>query len=196
MEPLSERFDAAMVWAARRHADQRRHNTGVPYVSHLLAACAIVLAEGGDEDMAIAALLHDVLEDVPTARAEVRERFGAEVYRLVDAATDADLTERVSLTWRDRKLSHLRRMPDLDDRALLIIAADKVDSLQEIMDDFVRFGPALFAQSVRSSADLLWNYREVLAVLSARIGERPVVRRLSRLVAEFAAYAGSSSSGS
>jgi (p)ppGpp synthase/HD superfamily hydrolase len=187
MEPLSERFDAAMVWASRRHAGQRRHNTGTPYVSHLLATCAIVLAEGGDEEMAIAALLHDVLEDVPTARAEVRDRFGAEVYRLVDACTDADLDERASLPWRDRKRSHLRRMADLDDRALLIIAADKVDSLQAIKDDFVRFGAGLFAHSVRSSADLLWNYREVLAVLEVRIGTRPVVRRLSRLVAEFAA---------
>jgi (p)ppGpp synthase/HD superfamily hydrolase len=190
MEPLSEEFDAAMAWASRRHAGQRRHNTGAPYISHLLATCAIVLEEGGDEDMAIAALLHDVLEDGPTARAELRERFNAEVYRLVDACTDADLAERAGLSWRDRKLSHLRRMAELDDRALLIIAADKVNSLQAIMDDFVRFGPELFDRSVRSSADLLWNYRQVVAVIAARLGERPVARRLSGLVTEFATRAG------
>jgi (p)ppGpp synthase/HD superfamily hydrolase len=189
MEPLSEEFDAAMAWASRRHAGQRRHNTGAPYISHLLATCAIVLEEGGDQDMAIAALLHDVLEDVPTARAELRERFGAEVYRLVDACTDADLAERASLPWRERKVSHLRRMADLDDRALLIIAADKVSSLQSIMDEYVRSGPELFDRSVRSSADLLWNYRQVLTVLVARLGERPVVRRLSGLVTAFATRA-------
>lgn len=189
MKPLSEEFDAAMAWASRRHANQGRHNTDTPYVSHLLATCAIVLEEGGDEEMAIAALLHDVLEDVPTGRAELRRRFGNGVYRLVDACTDADLAERGGLLWRDRKLTHLRRMAELDDRALLIIAADKVCSLQSIMDDYLRFGPGLFENSERSPADLLWNYQEVLAVLAAHLGERPVVQRLSRLVAEFATRA-------
>jgi (p)ppGpp synthase/HD superfamily hydrolase len=187
MEPLGERFDAALTWASRRHATQRRHNTGTPFVSHLLATCAIVIEEGAGEDVAIAALLHDVLEDVPTAREEVRERFGAEVCRLVDACTDADLAERKGLPWRERKLAHLRRMAGLDEWALVVIAADKVSSLQSLLDDHVRFGPDVLAGSVRPAADLLWNYREVLTVLRPGLGERPVLRRLERLVEEFAA---------
>jgi (p)ppGpp synthase/HD superfamily hydrolase len=186
MEPLSERFDAALAWASRRHAGQSRHNTATPYVGHVLATCAVVLEEGGDEEMAIAALLHDVLEDAPVARAELLERFGAEVCRLVEACTDANLADRRLLDWRERKVAHLERMGELDDRALLVIAADKVCSLQSLMDDYARFGPELLARSARSHAELLWNYQQVIRVLKPRLGPRPVIQRLSRLTAEFA----------
>jgi (p)ppGpp synthase/HD superfamily hydrolase len=186
MEPLSERFDAALAWASRRHAGQGRHNTATPYVGHVLATCAVVLEEGGDEEMAIAALLHDVLEDVPVARAELLERFGAEVCRLVEACTDADLADRRLTDWRERKAEHLERMRELDERALLIIAADKLCSLQSLMDDYVRFGPEILARSARSHTDLLWNYQQVIDMLTPRLGARPVVRRLSGLAEELA----------
>ncbi len=184
---VSERFDAALVWAARRHAAQQRHNTRTPYVSHLMSTCALVLEEGGDEDLAIAALLHDALEDQPVGRAELRERFGEAVAAVVDDCTDATFADRAGQDWRTRTEAHVRRMAGFDERSLLVIAADKVCSLQSLMDDLVRFGPGLFARSARSGADLLWSYREVLAVLDARIGGRPVTRRLDRLVADFAA---------
>ena len=183
---MSERFDAALAWASRRHAGQGRHNTATPYVGHVLATCAVVLEEGGDEEMAIAALLHDVLEDVPVARAELLERFGAEVCRLVEACTDATLADRRLAGWRDRKVGHLERMGELDERALLIIAADKLCSLQSLIDDYVRFGPELLADSPRSHAELLWNYQQVIRVLKQRLGLRPVVQRLSGLAEKLA----------
>ena len=188
MAALSQRFDDALVWAARRHVDQTRHNTRTPYISHLLATAAIVLEEGGDEELAIAALLHDVLEDQPTARAELRARFGAAVYQVVDDCTDADLAARAGSVWHERKVIHLRRMTGFDDRSLLVIAADKVCSLQSLLDDLERFGPGVFASSVRSGSELLWSYREVLGVLAPRLGERPVLQRLRRLVGDFAAH--------
>jgi (p)ppGpp synthase/HD superfamily hydrolase len=190
MVALSERFDSALAWAARSHMGQRRHNTNTPYVSHLLSTCAIVLEEGGDEDLAIAALLHDVLEDQPVARSELRDRFGPVVYQVVDDCTDADFATRAgSPRWRERRQSHVSRMAGFDDRSLLVIAADKVCSLQSLLDDLVRFGPGLFEHSARSVADLLWSYQEVLAVLTGRLGGRPVVVRLRRLVDDLAAQA-------
>ena len=183
---LSESFDAALMWAARQHAGQRRHNTGTPYISHLLATCAIVLEEGGGERLAIAALLHDVLEDVPTARADLRERFGDEVYRVVDDCTDADLGERRGQDWQGRKRAHLRRMAAFAEDSLLVIAADKVCSLQSLVDDLARYGAGMFAASARPAAELLANYRDVYAVVAPRLGDRPVVRRYALLIDQFA----------
>src|SRR4051812_694372 len=144
---LSPTFEAALTFATRRHAGQRRHNTATPYVGHLLATCAIVLEEGGDEHLAIAALLHDVLEDTATTRAELRDGFGEDVYRVVDDCTDADRGERSTLTWPERKRAHLERMAKAGPDSLLVIAADKVCSLQSLVDDLLRFGPSLFDRS-------------------------------------------------
>ncbi|GIM97806.1 HD domain-containing protein [Paractinoplanes toevensis] len=182
MTVLSETFDAALAFASRRHAHQRRHNTATPYVSHLLATCAVVLEEGGDEHLGIAALLHDVLEDTDTSRTELRQRFGEQVYRVVDDCTDADAMQRASLSWEERKRVHLDRMAGFAKGSLLVIAADKVCSLQSLIDDLVRFGPAMFERSARTGPELLQNYRDVSAVLEPMLGERPVVRRLRTLI--------------
>ncbi|GAA3303753.1 HD domain-containing protein [Dactylosporangium vinaceum] len=185
---LSPRFEEALAYAARQHGAQVRHNTGTPYVSHLLATCAIVLEEGGGETAAIGALLHDVLEDQPTGRGALRAAFGDDVYKIVHDCTDADAGERPALTWWERKRAHLGRMSsEATPESLLVIAADKVCSLQSLVDDLHRFGPELFARSARSADELLWNYREVLKVLEQKLGKRPVVGRLRRLVGEFEA---------
>lgn len=179
---LSPRFDAALMWAVEQHSQQKRHNTRTPYIGHLLATCAIVLEEQADESLAIAALLHDVLEDTDATRAELRERFGEDVYRIVDDCTDADLGERAETDWYQRKRAHLARLQQAGPDSLLVIAADKVASLQSLADDFIRFGPALLSRSDRSGKDLLDNYREIYQVLRPRLGDRPVVRRLAALL--------------
>ena len=184
---LSEDFDSALAWAARRHAGQRRHNTATPYLSHLLATAAIVLEERGGERLAIAALLHDVLEDTPTGRDELRDRFGAEIYGVVDDCTDADRAGRAGGDWTARKRDHLRRMAGFAEGSLLVIAADKVCSLQSLLDDLVRYGPALFDHSARPAGDLLRNYQDVYAVLRPRLAGRAVLHRLATLIDQFAA---------
>jgi (p)ppGpp synthase/HD superfamily hydrolase len=184
---MSPAFEAALEWAVRRHSEQRRHNTATPYVSHLLITCGIVLEEGGDERLAIAALLHDVLEDTATNREELRERFGAAVAQIVDDCTDADLADRNALNWRERKRSHLHRMAYFSSDSLLVIAADKVASLQSLVDDLVRFGDTIFSRSARSGRELLDDYRDVYATIQPRLGDRPVVRRLASLMEELAA---------
>jgi (p)ppGpp synthase/HD superfamily hydrolase len=180
-------FEAALGWAVRRHAEQRRHNTATPYVSHLLTTCGIVLEEGGDEPLAIAALLHDVLEDTPTSHDEVRERFGTAVYQIVCDCTDADLSDRTTLNWSDRKREHLRRMAHVSQDSLLVIAADKVASLQSLVDDLMRFGPTLFDRSARTGRELLKDYSDVYDTIQPKLGDRPVTRRLAGLIEELAA---------
>jgi len=179
-------LEAALTFATQRHAGQVRHNTATPYVGHLLATCAIVLEEGGDEHLAVAALLHDVLEDTGTTRAELKEAFGEDVYRVVDDCTDADQGERKRMSWPERKRAHLERMARAKADSLLVIAADKVCSLQSLVDDLVRFGPSLFDHSAKDAQDLLSNYRDVYRVLQPRLGDRPVARRLKALIENLA----------
>jgi hypothetical protein len=181
-----DNFEAALLFATQRHAGQVRHNTATPYLGHLLATCAIVLEEGGDGYQAVAALLHDVLEDTATTREEVRERFGDEVYRVVADCTDADQDERKAMSWPERKRAHLDRMAMAETDSLLVIAADKVCSLQSLVDDLIRFGPSLFDHSAKNAGDLLSNYRDVYLVLQPRLGDRPVARRLKALIENLA----------
>ena len=110
--PLGQRFEAALVDAARLHRDQVRKTSQVPYVSHLLAVCALVLEDGGDEDEAIAALLHDAVEDQGGAAtlAHIRDRFGDRVADIVDGCSDTDQTPKPP--WRLRKEAYLAHLAD------------------------------------------------------------------------------------
>ncbi len=107
--PLSERFDGALGDRQSPPRDQTRKSTEIPYVSHLIGTCSIALEYGATEDQAIAALLHDVLEDVEPidrARAEVAA-FGQEVLRIVKGCTDTELHPKPP--WRERKVAYLAR---------------------------------------------------------------------------------------
>jgi (p)ppGpp synthase/HD superfamily hydrolase len=107
---LSTRFDAALVYAAQLHANQVRKGSGVPYISHLLSVAALVLEDGGDEDEAIAALLHDAIEDQGGAktREEIRQHFGERVVSIVDGCTEDETLPKPP--WKERKLNYLEKM--------------------------------------------------------------------------------------
>ena len=131
----SERFLRALDVAARMHAGQLRKGTDVPYISHLLGTCAIALEHGATEDQAIAALLHDAIEDIePTeqARAAVAT-FGPEVLRIVEACTDADTHPKPP--WRERKAAYVARLASEDRAVLLVSASDKLHNARSLVRD-------------------------------------------------------------
>src|SRR5579863_407348 len=107
---MGPRFERALLFAIRKHSSQTRKGSGVPYVAHLLSVAGLVLEAGGDEDLAIAALLHDVVEDCGGARMlkEVRRRFGNRVANIVDGCTDAYTIPKPA--WRERKESYINRL--------------------------------------------------------------------------------------
>jgi (p)ppGpp synthase/HD superfamily hydrolase len=181
---ISSRYGTAIQWALSKHLTQVRHNTLTPYISHLLITSGIVLEEGADEDVAIAALLHDVLEDQSVNPNEIRELFGERVLQIVVDCTDATKSDRREISWRERKLQHLERMEMFSHDTLLVIAADKISSLQSLMDDILRFGLGLFRESKQSPSELMWHYTESYKVISRRLDGRAVVVRLGRLVDE------------
>ena len=129
---LTNRFEDALQYAARLHANQKRKGTDIPYISHLLAVTALVLEDGGDEDQAIAALLHDAVEDQGGFKRleEIRSRYGSTVAMIVDGCTDSYQVPK--LPWRERKESYLRRLPTEPNEVMRVSLADKLHNANTI----------------------------------------------------------------
>ncbi len=164
MAPLSSRFEEALLFAARLHAEQARKGSGVPYVSHLLAVCSLVLEFGGDEEQAIAGLLHDAIEDQggDAARQQIRERFGERVAALVDGCSDTDIIPKPP--WRQRKeayLEHLRHAP-ADVR--LVSGADKLHNLRTLLTDYRQQGEKVWERFRGGKEGSLWYARETTSI--------------------------------
>ncbi len=141
--PLSPRFDEAVGLAADLHRAQVRKGTNVPYLAHLLAVAALVLEQGGDEDEAIASLLHDAVEDQggqPTL-IRIRERFGERVAAIVAACSDTD--QQPKPPWRERKEAYIAHLgqPGLDPGVLRVSLANKLHNLRASSSTCARRGP-------------------------------------------------------
>ncbi len=181
---LSDRFSDALVYAARLHRAQQRKISGTPYLGHLLRVAGIALEHGADEDEAIAALLHDAIEDQggePTREA-IEEQFGQRVAEIVQGCTDTDQMPKPP--WRQRKEAYLARLAHASASVRLVSAADKLDNVRSVLESYRLSGKALW-DSFRGGRDgLLWYFRSVVEVLK-RAGGNPLVDELTLVVAEF-----------
>lgn len=180
---LSSRFNEAFLFAAEKHASQTRKKTDVPYISHLMSVAGLVLEAGGGEDEAVAALLHDVVEDCgghPVLE-EVRRRFGVRVANIVEGCTDAYTIPKPP--WKQRKLDYLDVLRRSGDDVRLVSAADKLHNVRTILSDYRREGDSVWERFSGRRDGTLWYYRAVLDVL--RQGKtNPLVDELERVVAE------------
>ncbi|HQN09000.1 MAG TPA: HD domain-containing protein [Thermoanaerobaculia bacterium] len=186
---LSSRFDEALAFAVELHREQPRKGTGVPYVSHLLSVAALVLEHGGSEDQAIAALLHDAVEDQggrPTAE-RIRERFGDLVADIVDGCTDTDVSPKPP--WRERKAAYLARVRGEPAHVRLVSAADKLHNARTMVTDLRIHGPALWERFNAGRDETLW-YLESLVAAFREAGSTPIVEELARTVAELRLVSG------
>jgi (p)ppGpp synthase/HD superfamily hydrolase len=175
---LTSRFACALRFAERLHRRQTRKGSAVPYVAHLFSVCALVLEHGGDEDAAIAALLHDAVEDqggAATAR-KITDRFGPEVAEIVLACTDA-LPElgAPKPPWRARKAAFIERMREAPPEVALVVTCDKLHNLRCILDDLDREGPATLLR-FNTPAGLPWYYASLAAALEPHRQAAPVDR--------------------
>jgi GTP pyrophosphokinase len=180
---MSERFEHALLYAARLHVLQRRKGSGAPYVAHLLGVASLVLEHGGDEDEAIAALLHDAVEDQGGAatREEIRRRFGERVAAIVDGCTDTDQTAKPP--WRERKEAYLAHLPTASASVRLVSAADKLYNARSIVSDLRRVGDAVWERFRGGRDGTLWYYRSLVVAFQAA-GASPLVDELAQVVAE------------
>ena len=186
---LSTKFDDALAFAVDLHREQPRKGTGVPYVSHLLSVAALVLEHGGTEDQAIAALLHDAVEDQggrPTAE-RIRERFGDLVAEIVDGCTDTDVSPKPP--WRLRKEAYVARVRNEPAHVRLVSAADKLHNARTMVTDLRIHGPALWERFNAGRDETLW-YLESLVAAFREAGSMPIVEELARTVAELRAVSG------
>jgi (p)ppGpp synthase/HD superfamily hydrolase len=161
---LTERFDRALVYAARLHANQRRKGTHIPYVAHLLGVTAIVLEDGGDEDQAIAALLHDAAEDQGGKRTlqEIGERFGERVARIVEGCTDAFGEPKPA--WKRRKEDYIAHLKSASEDVLRVSLADKIYNAQSVLICYRQMGEKTWERFNGGKEGTLWYYQALLAV--------------------------------
>ncbi len=180
---LGERFEQALVYAARLHARQERKGSGVPYIAHLLAVAALVLEDGGDEDEAIAALLHDAAEDQGglATLEDIRRRFGARVADIVAACSDTLVTPKPP--WKARKTAYLEHLRGAPPEARRVSLADKLHNARALLRDYRREGESTWARFTGGREGTLWYYRALVEVFQT-FGENAHAQELARTVAE------------
>ena len=202
--PLGKAFDRALEYAHHLHREQPRKGKDVPYIGHLLGVASLVLEAGGDEELAIAALLHDVVEDQggsPRLQ-EVREMFGERVARVVEGCTDSfveDPDDKENWCLRkQRYIAHVLEHSDADTR--LVSAADKVHNARAILNDHHEAGDHAFDKFTARKEGTLWYYRSLVQAFRAAeerrgdpqlaAGRKCLVDELQRIVDELERRAG------
>lgn len=193
MHTYTDRFDSALAYASRLHREQKRKGSGVAYISHLLGVAAIAIENGVDEDQAIAALLHDAVEDQGglTRLAEIRELYGDAVADIVaDCTDDFDETKDRDVCpaarkaeWRARKEKYLKSLETKPERSLQVSLADKTHNASAINADLRAHGEEVWNRFKGGKDGTLWYYRSLAAILTKRVST-PASARFAREVAE------------
>jgi (p)ppGpp synthase/HD superfamily hydrolase len=186
---LGPRFLRAFSFAAEKHAGQTRKASTIPYIAHLMGVASLVLEFGGDEDLAIAALLHDVVEDCGGAPMlkEVRRQFGPRVAKIVDGCTDSDTDPKPP--WRERKETYIHHLKRADADTRLVSAADKLNNVRSILSDYRQVGESIWARFNGGREGSLWYYRALLQEFLRRKPNR-LMRELELAVRELEDMAG------
>lgn len=180
---LTEQFTSALVYAAQLHRFQTRKGKSTPYVAHLLSVSALVLEDGGNEEEAIAALLHDALEDQPdnTSPEEIRQRFGNGVLELVLACTDTPPNYKggPKPPWKERKEYYLAHLRNTDSSGVLRLAmADKLHNLRDLVADYHFHGNDVWKKFNAGREDQIWFLHSLLSIFQEKMSS-------SRLTSEF-----------
>jgi (p)ppGpp synthase/HD superfamily hydrolase len=168
---LTDRFQKAMAYATELHKDQTRKSTAITYICHPFGVASLVLEAGGDEDQAIAALLHDIPEDCggePRLQ-EISEMFGARVEKIVRGCSDSLVEDpEEKAPWKERKEVHINHLYDADLDTLTVTAADKAHNARSIATDLQNQGPSLWNRFNADRASIIWYYESVYTVLQAK----------------------------
>lgn len=199
MTVLTHRFTQAIDYARIAHAAQFRKGSGIPYIYHLLGVASLVLEYGGNEDQAIAGLLHDVLEDCGEEHAAtIRAQFGDVVGAIVEACTDGTVEGKAKAEsggtavehWRERKLNYLAHLRTESAAALLVSGCDKLHNARAILGDLEdpAIGVTVFERFTGKRDDTLRYYQSLTEILTS--GNAPMARAFDGTVARIHELAG------
>lgn len=182
---LTERFDDALIYAARIHRQQTRKGKEIPYLSHLLSVSALVIEHGETEDQAIAGLLHDAVEDQGGGErlVDIRRRYGDAVAQIVSDCTDAETEPKPP--WRPRKEAYIASLAEKPEASLLVSLADKTHNAEAILNDYREVGDDIWNRFTGRRDGTHWYYRELVAAFRQRL-DTPLVDRLAAAVQGFA----------
>ena len=189
---LSPKFEEALVYATRVHGGQLRKKTKIPYIGHLLGVTAIAMEYGASETEAIAALLHDAVEDCggPERQREIEAKFGKEVGEIVAGCTDTDETPKPP--WRERKEKYIAHLQTASASTRLVSASDKLHNAQAIVHNLREDGAEVWARFKGGKEGTLWYYRSLVTAFREH-GESALIDELDRVVTEMARLAASGS---
>jgi (p)ppGpp synthase/HD superfamily hydrolase len=181
---LTDRFDEAFQYAHRLHRTQTRKGTTIPYISHLMVVAALVIEHGGTEDQAIAALLHDAVEDQGGVErlSEIRKKFGDNIATIVSDCTDAWTEPKPE--WRPRKEAYLAVLPGKPRESLLVSLADKTHNAEAILFDYRALADRIWERFNGGAEGTRWYYSALAEVFSKAM-PGPLADRLSRSVSGF-----------
>ena len=186
---LTDRFDDAVKFAHDVHRSQPRKETTIPYISHLLSVAGLVLESGGDEDLAIAGLLHDAVEDAKGMTGEqmsvlIRSEFGDRVADIVDGCSDAKSSPGGSKPpWRWRKEAYSQHLRSASDDVLRVSIADKVHNARSNATDQDRFGEKVWTRFTSTSEESRWYYTSLRDIYKERISDSYLIKELDIAIA-------------
>ena len=184
---LTQRFSDALLYAARLHADQvRKGSAQVPYVAHLMGVSSLALEFGADEDQAIAALLHDAVEDQGgyDQLEKIRLSYGESVAQIVSDCSDSFETPKPD--WRARKEAYISHLAQISPASRLVSCADKIYNARAITRDYHLVGEKIWERFLGGRTGTLWYYRAIVNAFQA-CDKRPMVAELERVVIELEA---------
>ncbi|KAF3891299.1 HD domain-containing protein [Tolypothrix bouteillei VB521301] len=178
---LTERFESALIFATRLHVNQTRKVGGTPYIAHLLSVTALVLEAGGSEDEAIAALLHDSIEDQggKPMREQILQSFGATVVEIIDGCTEWDTPPKPP--WQERKNRYLEKLRHASPSVKLVSIADKLHNARSLLADWQKFGDAIWTEFNGGKEKTLWFYQSLVQVYR-ETGSNSMIEELERVV--------------
>ncbi len=182
---LGPRFANALSYTANLHATQLRKGTKTPYVSHLLAVAALAIEYGANEDEAIAALLHDSIEDQggPEVRRRITALFGQTVADIVEGCTDTDLTPKPP--WRERKERYISHVSETSPSVRLVSMCDKLHNARSLIMDLRGKRADLWSRFSAGRDETCWYYRQLVnAFRDALKRDEPSSLRMSELLEE------------
>jgi (p)ppGpp synthase/HD superfamily hydrolase len=181
----------ALELAILAHKDQVRKSTAIPYISHPMAVSSIAMEFGASEDQAIAALLHDAIEDGGVEYVEIiGNQFGLYVLELVQGCTDGtpDHTGK-KIDWLERKTQYLAHLENASDEVLLVSCSDKLHNARAIVNDLINEGPSVFDRFNATKVQTLWYYRQLAYIFTNR--KCPPAKALEAAVSQMEALSDS-----
>lgn len=180
---LTDKIAQALALAVEAHNGQKRKGTSIPYVAHPMGVASIALEYGADEEQAMAALLHDVVEDCGASYGDrIRRQFGDRVANIVAGCTDSvpDANGDKPGNWEDRKRAYLAHLVSASDEVLLVCGSDKLHNARAIVNDLLNIGETVFEKFTANKANVLWYYESLAQIFESR--ETPMAKALRETV--------------